>query len=88
MRRLKSLIEAKNGFELAEKDLEFRGPGEFLGQLQTGIPDLAMRSLQDPEIVKEAREAAVMIMSKDSNLKDYPQLLKKLKDFQQQIHME
>ncbi len=88
MRRLKSLIEAKNGFELAEKDLEFRGPGEFLGQLQTGIPDLAMRSLQNPEIVKEAREAAVMIMSKDPNLKTYPQLAKKLAQFQTQIHQE
>ena len=88
LKRLRSLINAKSGFELAEKDLEFRGPGEFLGQLQTGIPDLAMRSLQNPEIVKEAREAAVLIIQKDPNLKNYPQLLKKLKDFQQQIHME
>ena len=88
LKRLRSSINAKSGFELAEKDLEFRGPGEFLGQLQTGIPDLAMRSLQNPEIVKEAREAAVLIIQKDPNLKNYPQLLKKLKDFQQQIHME
>ncbi len=88
LKRLRSLINAKSGFELAEKDLEFRGPGEFLGQLQTGIPDLAMRSLQNPEIVKEAREAAVLIIQKDPNLKTYPQLAEKLAKFQTQIHME
>lgn len=88
LKRLRSLINAKSGFELAEKDLEFRGPGEFLGQLQTGIPDLAMRSLQNPEIVKEAREAAVLIIQKDPNLKNYPQLAEKLAQFQTQIHME
>lgn len=88
LKRLRSLINAKSGFELAEKDLEFRGPGEFLGQSQTGIPDLAMRSLQNPEIVKEAREAAVFIIQKDSNLKTYPQLAEKIAQFQTQIHME
>lgn len=88
LKRLKSLINAKSGFELAEKDLEFRGPGEFLGQAQTGIPDLAMRSLQNPAIVKEAREAAVEIIQKDPNLKNYPQLAEKLAQFQVQVHME
>ena len=87
-KRLRSLIDAKNGFELAEKDLEIRGPGEFLGQSQTGIPDLAMRSLQNPEIVKEAREAAEMIMQKDPDLKEYPQLKEKLESFQKEIHLE
>ncbi|MEK7114513.1 MAG: ATP-dependent DNA helicase RecG, partial [Patescibacteria group bacterium] len=56
--RLYSLIEAKNGFELAEKDLAIRGPGEFLGESQTGIPDLAMKAVQNPELVKAGREAA------------------------------
>ena len=37
-RRLKALEEAKSGFELAEKDLEIRGPGDFLGTRQSGIP--------------------------------------------------
>ena len=92
LKRLKYLVSAKSGFELAEKDLELRGPGEFLGQgnnwAQTGIPDLAMRSLQNPEIVKEAREAAVLIIQKDSDLKAYPQIKEKLSRFQTRIHME
>ncbi len=88
LKRLKYLASAKSGFELAEYDLKLRGPGEFLGQSQTGIPDLAMRSLQNPEIVKEAREAAVSIIQKDPSLKAYPQITEKLSQFQMQIHME
>ncbi|MCX6702817.1 MAG: ATP-dependent DNA helicase RecG, partial [Candidatus Wolfebacteria bacterium] len=61
--RLDSLIEAKNGFELAEKDLELRGPGEFLGDSQTGMPDLAMKAVQNPELVKKARAAAEKILN-------------------------
>ncbi len=87
-KRLRSLIDAKNGFELAEKDLEIRGPGEFLGESQTGIPDLAMRSLQNPEIVKEAREAAEMIMQKNPDLENYPLLKSRLDGFQKEIHLE
>ena len=91
-KRLRSLIEAKNGFELAEKDLEIRGPGEFLGQsngvAQTGIPDLAMKALQNPNLVKEAREAAVEIIKKDSELKNYLELLKRLEGFKMQVHLE
>ncbi len=57
--RLKAILEAKNGFELAEKDLALRGPGQFFGNVQTGLPDIAMEALRDPELVKHSREAAV-----------------------------
>lgn len=87
-KRLKSLVEAKNGFELAEKDLQIRGPGEFLGQSQTGIPDLAMKALQNPNLVVEAREAAENIIKKDPELKNYPELLKQLDKFKAQVHLE
>lgn len=86
--RLKSIVEAKNGFELAEKDLAIRGPGEFLGTAQTGMPDLAMKALQNPELVKRAREAALQILQKDKTLKRYPLLLARLDEFQKEIHWE
>ncbi|MGC9610869.1 MAG: ATP-dependent DNA helicase RecG [Minisyncoccia bacterium] len=86
--RLKSIIEAKNGFELAEKDLKIRGPGEFFGQSQTGMPDLAMKALQNPGIIKESREAAVRIIKDDPLLKKYPVLNRKISEFQKQIHWE
>ncbi|PIR44251.1 ATP-dependent DNA helicase RecG [Candidatus Wolfebacteria bacterium CG10_big_fil_rev_8_21_14_0_10_31_9] len=92
MKRLRSLVEAKNGFELAEEDLKIRGPGEFLGQsdsvAQTGIPDLAMKALQNPNLVMEARKAAEEIIKKDPELKNSPILLEQLEGFKKQVHLE
>jgi len=87
-KRLHSLLEAKNGFELAEKDLAIRGPGEFLGESQTGTPDLAMKAIQNPELVKSSREAAVNLLKTDPKLKNYPLLLLKIQEFEKQIHLE
>jgi len=86
--RLKAIVEAKNGFELAEKDLKLRGPGEFIGQKQTGLPDVAMRGLQDWELIKNSREAAVEVLEKDRNMKNHPLLAEKLAEFEKRIHLE
>lgn len=86
--RLSAIVQAKNGFELAEKDLALRGPGEFLGQKQTGLPDVAMRGLQNPELIRESRAAAVEIMKKDPLLKEELLLKAKLNEFQDRIHLE
>jgi len=72
--RLNSLITAKNGFELAEKDLQLRGPGQFMGETQTGVPDIAMNALKDMELVKAARDSAKEILSNDPELTGYPEL--------------
>src|SRR3989344_1064215 len=86
--RLRSLVEAKNGFELAEKDLAIRGPGEFLGEEQTGIPDLAMKAVRNPELVKSSRQAAEDVLKNDPELEKYPLLKKRLESFQQEVHLE
>jgi ATP-dependent DNA helicase RecG len=86
--RLKLIAEAKNGFELAEKDLKMRGPGEFLGSAQTGMPDLAMKALQNPELVKNAREAALLIIHQDPTLRHHKNLDDHLKQFLFQLHRE
>ncbi len=86
--RLKAIVEAKNGLELAERDLRQRGPGEFFGSSQTGIPDLAMKALRHPELVKEARAEAIRILKEDPKLKKYPLLLKRLTEFQTEVHRE
>ncbi len=86
--RLKAIVEAKNGFELAEKDLKMRGPGEFLGEIQTGMPDLAMKALQNPELVKKAKEYAFEILKKDPKLNNAPALKEKLKEFKINVHLE
>lgn len=86
--RLRAIIEAKNGFELAEADLAQRGPGQFFGDIQTGLPDVAMSALQDPELVKASREAAVAVIQKDPTLKSYPILKAKMADFRRAVHLE
>jgi len=87
-RRLKALLSCENGFELAEKDLAIRGPGDFSGLRQWGIPDLAMTSLTDvflvEKVIKEARE----ILQGDPELKKYPLLREKLGEFGKRIHLE
>ena len=86
--RLKALLEAKNGFELAEKDLMIRGPGEFLGTEQAGLPDMAMKALKKPDLVKKSREFAKQILEKDPSLNSYPALKEKLANFQKETHLE
>ncbi len=86
--RLKALISSENGFALAEKDLEIRGPGDFKGTRQWGIPDLMMNSLKDISLVEKTRESAKEILLKDPQLKKYPVLRDKLLRFRQRIHLE
>jgi len=86
--RLRALVSCENGFELAEKDLAIRGPGDFSGIRQWGIPDLAMASLKDISVVEKTRENAKEILVEDPELKNYPLLREKLKEFSQRIHLE
>jgi len=87
-KRLEAITTAKNGFELAEKDLALRGPGQFLGKKQTGTPDAAMKSLHDLSLIKEARGSAVKIIKESSELLKYPLLREKVQEFNKEVHME
>ena len=80
-KRLEAIVNAKNSFELAEKDLEIRGPGEFLGTQQSGMPDYLMNALKNLELVQLTREEAEKIITSDPELKKYPLLKQKLEDF-------
>ncbi len=86
--RLRAITVCENGFELAEKDLQIRGPGDFSGQRQWGIPDFAMNSLKDISLVEETRQAAKEILEEDPELKKYPLLRERLKEFRERIHLE
>ena len=86
--RLKALISSEDGFALAEKDLEIRGPGDFKGARQWGIPDLMMNSLKDISLVEKTRESARKILQKDPQLKKYPFLRDRLSKFRERIHLE
>jgi ATP-dependent DNA helicase RecG len=86
--RLKAILEAKNGFELAEHDLALRGPGQFFGNVQTGLPDVAMEALRDPELVKHSREAAIKAVTADPQFKKNAALRKKVEEFRARVHQE
>jgi len=86
--RLQAILKAKNGFELAEEDLKLRGPGQFFGDVQTGLPDAAMNALQDAELVKMSREAAAGVITKDPTLASYAALKDRFREFKKSIHRE
>jgi ATP-dependent DNA helicase RecG len=87
-KRLKALVESDNGFKLAEKDLEIRGPGQLYGTQQWGVPDIAMEGLKNIFLVEKTRNAAKEILEKDPELKNYPLLKDRLKQFERRIHFE
>ena len=76
--RMKIMQETNDGFKISEKDLELRGPGDFFGTRQHGIPALKIANLfTDIEILKLAQEAAQIIVESDFELeKEEHQLLK------------
>jgi len=73
---------------LAEKDLEIRGPGDFSGTRQWGIPDLVMSSFKDISLVEKTRKAAKEILTEDPEFKKYPALRERIEEFRQKIHLE
>jgi len=86
--RLKALITAKNSFELAEEDLKIRGPGDFIGSRQSGMPSFAMASLSDLEFVKSVRKEVESVLLKDPDLTSNSLLREKYENFRKEIHFE
>jgi ATP-dependent DNA helicase RecG len=66
--RLMAVEATNDGFVLAQKDLEMRGPGEFLGSRQSGFPDLKLASVTDIRMIEAAREAARRFFETDPEL--------------------
>lgn len=79
--RLRALEATQSGFDLAEKDLELRGPGDFLGTRQSGLPDLRIAQLSDMETLATARAAAQSLFAQDPTLISYPQLARRVEQF-------
>ncbi len=66
--RLAVMAETNDGFVLAERDLDQRGPGDFLGTRQAGFAQLRMASLTDVRLIEKAREQAMKINDRDPDL--------------------
>ena len=75
MGRLSIMAKTNDGFIISQEDLKIRGPGEFLGTKQSGLPDLKLADLiVDAETLDLARKKAIQIIKEDPNLDDYPDL--------------
>ncbi|MCH8994919.1 MAG: ATP-dependent DNA helicase RecG [Chloroflexi bacterium] len=67
--RLRLMQETTDGFQLAEADLQMRGPGEFFGTRQSGLPDFRVASLLDTRLIELARSEAARLLEEDPELK-------------------
>jgi len=81
--RLAVMAETNDGFVLAERDLQQRGPGEFLGTRQAGFSELKMANLTDVRLIEKARQQAQNLFQSDPDLSspECALLVKKLEQF-------
>jgi ATP-dependent DNA helicase RecG len=68
IQRLQIIESTQDGFKLADEDLAMRGPGEFFGTRQSGLPDLKLARLGDVRVLEEARALALEICQEDPTL--------------------
>ncbi|HEX5506111.1 MAG TPA: ATP-dependent DNA helicase RecG [Thermomicrobiales bacterium] len=66
--RLRVMVETQDGFVLAQRDLEMRGPGDFFGVRQSGLPDLQVAQLADLRLLEAARREADLLLDADPDL--------------------
>jgi ATP-dependent DNA helicase RecG len=88
MERLKALVEAENGFKLAELDLTMRGTGGLLDSKQWGMSDIAMEAIKNIKMVEAARTEASRIIKTDPDLTNYPALKATLTQKLTHLHFE
>ncbi len=82
LRRLKIMEKSSDGFKIAEEDLDIRGPGEFFGTRQSGLPDLKSANIiRDYQLLKTARHEAFKLIETDPEIQNYPSLRKSLETF-------
>jgi ATP-dependent DNA helicase RecG len=79
LRRLNALVSSRDGFDLAEYDLRFRGHGELYGTRQSGFIDLKIGSLLDLDLINEAKAEAQSLIAKRNFENQYPLLWQKVR---------
>lgn len=80
MRRLKAIAELSDGFDVAEEDLQIRGPGDYFGLRQSGFPEFQVADLtRDLLLLQQAREDAQGVLKDDPDLEFQPVLRKQLR---------
>ena len=81
-RRLDIMVKSNDGFRIAEEDLNIRGPGEFFGTRQSGMPDLRIANIvRDARLLEASRREAFSLIDRDPDLDGFPMLRKSLETF-------
>ncbi len=80
MKRMKIMKDTSDGFKIADEDLALRGPGDFFGDKQHGLPELKIAMLTDTFTLKEANAFALKLLEQDFELTNYPELKKAVKN--------
>ena len=87
--RLQAVVESNDGFKLAAKDLEMRGPGEVYGTTQAGfLNELKIAKLTDTIILKQSKEAVDRLLAEDHTLERHPAIKLRLARFEHSVHFE
>ncbi len=86
-KRLKAFERLTSGPELAQEDLEIRGPGEILGTRQAGLSEIILKALKDVALVEKSREAAKEFLRLDPNIKKYPELGRRVAKISANLHL-
>lgn len=88
LQRLSALTKAKNGFELAEYDLQFRGPGELAGGKQSGITDIGMEALSNIKLVEAVQTETRNLLDENPDLSQFPLLKTLIEAKEKDVHLE
>lgn len=86
--RLNVMEKTNDGFKISEHDLKLRGPGQFFGTIQSGLPDIAMKNLGNIKLIQFTRFEAQSLLENDPQLKKHPLLADALQKFSELIHLE
>lgn len=86
--RLNALVRSQNGFELADKDLKLRGPGNIFGTEQSGFEQFKLGSFADIDLIAAARDYAKDYLDEDPDLDTWPRLKNRLLEYVEEVHFE
>ncbi len=86
--RLEVIAANSSGFDIAQADLELRGPGAFFGTRQSGMPDITMANIKNIKLIELARTHAQELLQKDPDLTSHAQLSHALTQYQTNVHLE
>jgi len=85
--RLRAFAQCADGFDLAERDLTLRGPGELFGTQQSGIEEMKFATFSDLHLVEDAHDAAAQLLAEDAELMSVPQLKEKIEHREQAANL-